>query len=168
MHSVQENAHTGGVTQGRAALWLLPIIALIVLTDEWVKWWALGSLPNESAVPNPGALVFAIHKNWGLAFDIPFRREFILLISLVIGYFLVDMLIKNVKSHPKIAFSSAVILIGAIGNVFDRIYYGFTVDYLIFFGRSALNLSDLLIVLGVVLLLISSRRSTQEQTHKAN
>jgi signal peptidase II len=72
------------------------------------------------------------------------------------------MIIKNVKAHPKIAFSSALILIGAVGNVFDRIFYGFTVDYLIFFGRSALNLSDLLIVLGVVLLLISSRRLSAE------
>ena len=146
---------------------LLPIILLVGL-DEWIKAFALAHFPDESALTNPNFLNFAIHKNWGLAFDIPFRREFILLISLVIGYFLVDMLIKNVKSHPKIAFSSAVILIGAIGNVFDRIYYGFTVDCLIFFGRSALNLSDLLIVLGVILLLISSRRSTQEQTHKAN
>lgn len=144
---------------------LLPAILLVGL-DEWIKAFALANFPNESTLTSPSILNFAIHKNWGLAFDIPFRREFILLISLVIGYFLVDMIVKNVKSHPKIAFSSAIILIGAIGNVFDRIYYGFTVDYLIFFGRSALNLSDLLIVFGVVLLLISSRRSTSEHTSK--
>ncbi len=140
---------------------LLPAILLVGL-DEWIKAFALTNFPDESTLTNPSILNLAIHKNWGLAFDIPFRREFILLISLVIGYFLVDMIIKNVKAHPKIAFSSALILIGAVGNVFDRIFYGFTVDYLIFFGRSALNLSDLLIVLGVVLLLISSRRLSAE------
>lgn len=144
---------------------LLPAILLVGL-DEWIKAFALAHFPDESTLTNPNILNFAIHKNWGLAFDIPFRREFILLISLVIGYFLVDMIVKNVKSHPKIAFSSTIILIGAVGNVFDRIYYGFTVDYLIFFGRSALNLSDLLIVFGVVLLLITSRRSTSEHRSK--
>ncbi|OGL62237.1 hypothetical protein A3C09_01695 [Candidatus Uhrbacteria bacterium RIFCSPHIGHO2_02_FULL_47_44] len=144
--------------------WFLLPAVLLVLLDEWIKAFALTHFPDESTLVDPGFLNLAIHKNWGLAFDIPFRREFILLISIVIGYFLVEMIVKNFKSHPKIAFSSLMILIGAIGNVFDRVYYGFTVDYLIFFGRSALNLSDLLIILGVIFLLISSRQSTT--THK--
>lgn len=143
---------------------LLPALFLVGL-DEWIKAFALKNFPDEQTLVNPNFLNFAIHKNWGLAFDIPFRREFILLISIVIGYFLLEMIVKNIKTYPKIAFSSLIILIGAIGNVFDRIYYGFTVDYLIFFGRSALNLSDLLIIFGVVILLVSSRKSVQT-THQ--
>lgn len=145
--------------------WFLLPALVLVLVDEKIKAFALKNFEDEQTLVNPNIINFAIHKNWGLAFDIPFRREFILLISVVIGFFLLEMIVKNFKSHPKIAFSSLIILIGAIGNVFDRIYYGFTVDYMIFFGRSALNLSDLLIIFGVVILLISSRRSTAE--HKA-
>lgn len=148
---------------GKQLYWFLLPAVLLVGVDEWIKAFALKHFPDESTLTHPGILNLAIHKNWGLAFDIPFRREFILLISVIIGYFLVDMIIKNFKSHPKIAFSSMIILIGAIGNVFDRIYYGFTVDYFIFFGKSALNLSDLLIIFGVVILLVSSRRSNPEQ-----
>lgn len=147
---------------GKHLYWFLLPAILLVGVDEWIKSFALGHFPDEQTLVNPDVINLAIHKNWGLAFDIPFRREFILLISIVIGFFLIEMIIKNLKSHPKIAFSSLIILIGAFGNVFDRIYYGFTVDYLIFFGRSALNLSDLLIIFGVVILLISSRKSIPE------
>lgn len=143
--------------------WFLLPAVLLVGFDEWMKSFALTHFPDEQTLIAPNLMNLAIHKNWGLAFDIPFRRELILLISIVIGYFLVEMVIKNIRSNPKIATSSILILIGAIGNVFDRIYYGFTVDYLIFFGRSALNLCDLLIILGVVLLLLSSRKRLAER-----
>ena len=147
---------------GKHLYWFLLPAILLVFADEWIKAFALKHFPDEQTLVNPDFVNLAIHKNWGLAFDIPFRREFILLISIVIGFFLIEMIVKNIKTHPKIALSSLIILVGALGNVFDRIYYGFTVDYLIFFGRSALNLSDLLIIFGVVILLISSRRSTSE------
>lgn len=146
--------------------WFLLPAVVLVLVDEKIKAFALKHFEDEQTLVNPDFFNLAIHKNWGLAFDIPFRREFILLISVVIGYFLIEMIVKNFKSNPKIAFSSLIILIGAIGNVFDRIYYGFTVDYMIFFGRSALNLSDLLIIFGVVILLISSRRPIAEHKEK--
>ncbi len=143
--------------------WFLVPALILVFIDEWIKAFALTHFPGEETLTDPDFINLAIHKNWGLAFDIPFRREFILLISVVIGFFLIQMLVKNIKTHPKIAFSCLIILIGAIGNVFDRVAYGFTVDYIIFFGRSALNLSDLLIIFGVVILLISSRRSLPSQ-----
>lgn len=151
---------------GKYLYWFLLPALILVSADEWIKAFALTHFPDESTLTEPNFINLAIHKNWGLAFDIPFRRELILLISIVIGFFLIEMIIKNLKTHPKIAFSSFIILIGAFGNVFDRVYYGFTVDYIIFFGRSALNLSDLLIIFGVVILLISSRRPVGEHHEK--
>ena len=130
MYPVQKNSNAGGVIAGRSPLFLLPVIALIVLLDEWVKWQALHNLPNESAIIKPEAVVFAIHKNWGIAFDIPFKMPLIILISIVIG---------------------------AAGNLYDRLAYGFTVDYIILLGRSAINISDIVIVSGVITLLSASR-----------
>jgi len=138
--------------------WLCLPAAMIVLLDGWLKAFALKYFIDESFLTGHDFVRLAVHKNWGLAFNIPFRREFILLVSFVIGYFLVDIIKKNWKAQPKIAFSSMLILIGAAGNLFDRIYYGFTVDYLIFFGRSAINMSDIVILTGVVCLLIFSKR----------
>jgi lipoprotein signal peptidase len=41
--------------------------------------------------------------------------------------------------------------------MYDRFVYDFTVDYIILFGTSAINLSDLVIVGGATLLLLTSR-----------
>lgn len=157
MHPVQENSDAGGVTANRAALWLLPVVGLIVLADEWVKRWALHNLPDESAIPAPDALVFAIHKNWGIAFDIPFKMPLIIVISIVIGLALLWVAKLNVRTRPIVTLSALTIVIGAIGNLYDRLAYGFTVDYIILFGRSAINVSDIVIVSGVVTLLYASR-----------
>lgn len=157
MHPVQENPDAGGVVHGKAAIWLLPVVALIVLADEWVKWWALHNLPDESAIPTPDALVFAIHKNWGIAFDIPFKMPLIIVISIVIGLALLWVAKQNARTRPVVTLSALTIVLGALGNLYDRLAYGFTVDYIILFGRSAINVSDIVIVSGVVALLYASR-----------
>lgn len=134
------------------------IAAILVVIDEWIKRWALSALPQEGELAHPGLLSFAIHKNWGVAFDIPFKLTFIVLITVGIGAFLVHVFLKNIQSHPYVAMSALVIIIGAAGNLYDRLAYGFTVDYIILFGRSAINISDTVIVFGVLSLLFASRR----------
>lgn len=157
MYPVQENSDAGGVAPSRAALLLLPVVALVVLADEWMKRWALGNLPDESAVSKPGALMFGIHKNLGIAFDIPFRMPLIIVVSAVIGLALLWVAKRTVHSRPLVTLSALTIVLGALGNLYDRLAYGFTVDYIILFGRSAINVSDIVIVAGVVALLYASR-----------
>ena len=138
--------------------WLLLPIALVVLADEWMKYIALGRLPQEGSLLSNGIFDLAIHKNYGIAFDIPFKLEFVIAFSLIIGAILLKIACENRKKKPEISFAALVIVIGALGNLYDRIVYGFTVDYMIWFERSAINLSDIVIVMGVVLLLLNSRR----------
>lgn len=145
---------------------IIPVFVLVIL-DEWIKFWGVNHLPDENAVANR-FLGFGIHKNWGLAFDIPFKKEFIILFSLLLGYYLVKIAIDNRFNHPMITFSSLIIIAGATGNLFDRLFHGFTVDYIIFFQRSAINLCDLFIILGAVLLLISSRKLKINQLNKTD
>lgn len=139
--------------------WYLVPVGAIVILDEWLKFSALQRLPEEGSLVDPGILEFAIHKNWGVAFDIPFRLEFLILVSIVIGLGLLRIAYKNRLAHPDITLATGIIILGALGNLYDRIVYGFTVDYIILFARSAINLSDVVIVLGVVALLLRSRRS---------
>lgn len=136
---------------------LLPS-AFIVFLDEWAKFHALKTFPEESLLVSPKFIEFAIHKNYGLAFDIPFRLEFVIIISIILGLFLLRVVLKNIQQRPRIAFSIILILLGAFGNFYDRIVYGFTVDYIILFGKSAVNFSDLIIILGVLSLLLFSRK----------
>jgi signal peptidase II len=147
--------------------WLIPI-AIIVLIDEWFKAIGLQKLPTEGSLIDPEIVSFAIHKNWGIAFNIPFKLELIIFFSFVIGALLANVAWRNLKTKPFVSFSSLTIILGSIGNLFDRIYYGFTVDYIIFFGRSAINLSDVIIVSGVIMLLISTSKRKQRRTKKSS
>ncbi len=147
-------------SKGFSIYWYLIPISIIVLVDEWLKFQGLTNLPDEGSVVNPNWIDFVIHKNYGVAFDLPFRQELIILISLVIGYVLLQTAVKQFHKQPAIAFSSLVITIGALGNLYDRLAYGFTVDYILIFWRSAINLSDVVIIFGVLLLLMSSRKKS--------
>jgi signal peptidase II len=156
---VQENHDARGVSfLNKQIYWLLIPVTLLVVLDEWLKYQALERLPLEGSLVDPELLSFAIHKNWGIAFDIPFRLELVILISLIIGYELIKTAVKHWQNRPFISFSALMIIAGACGNLYDRITYGFTVDYIILFGRSAINLSDVIIVLGVILLFLSSQK----------
>ncbi len=138
--------------------WFLMLVAFVVLSDEWIKSLALKRFPLEERIVDQGILTLAIHRNWRLAFDIPYTPQFVIFFSAIIGAGLLHMAYKHARSRPQITFAALTIIIGTLGNLYDRLVYGFTVDYLIWFGRSALNLSDLVIILGVILLLISSKR----------
>ena len=137
--------------------WLLPIVGAVVYADERIKAYGLAHFPDESAIVDPGIVSLAIHKNWGIAFDIPFKMPLIIAVSLLIGTALVIVAIRNVRAKPEITMSALTIVIGAAGNLYDRLAYGFTVDYLILFRRSAINISDVVIVAGVIALLHASR-----------
>ena len=64
------------------------------------------------------------------------------------------------------AASLALILGGAIGNVIDRVAYGYVVDFLdVYYGSyhwPAFNIADSAICLGAVLLIFDSFRSKTE------
>lgn len=160
MYPMQKNPYSGSVRSlSLRVYWFFLPVAAIVILDEWLKFIALQRLPEEGSLVDPGIVAFAIHKNWGVAFDIPFRLEFIILVSVVIGLGLLRIAYRNRLTHPDITLATGIIVLGALGNLYDRIVYGFTVDYIIVFARSAINLSDVVIVAGVIALLLSSRRT---------
>jgi len=65
------------------------------------------------------------------------------------------------------ATSISLILGGAIGNVIDRIYFGYVIDFLdVYYGTyhwPAFNIADSAIVVGAALLIIDSFRAEPNQ-----
>ena len=55
-----------------------------------------------------------------------------------------------------------LVIWGALGNLYDRLTYGFVVDYVAFKGLPIFNLSDLAIMAGLVALLYISRREDKQ------
>lgn len=142
----------------RRAILLSVLAASIVLADELTKYYALHHFPFEEALVGVNVLALAIHKNFGIAFDIPFKLPIVLIMSFPFLALLGYTAVKKWGKRPDTSLALSLIVIGALGNIYDRIMYGFTVDYIILFGRTAINMSDVVIILGVLTLLFVSRR----------
>ena len=106
----------------------------------------------------------ALHKNPGIIFDISVPLAIIIPTTVVLCVAMMMLAYRNVRTAYEKSLALWWIVCGATGNVVDRIMNNFTTDYLIFFRRSAINLSDILIVTGALLYLYYSRDILPEDT----
>lgn len=134
----------------RIANWVM-VIGVVVL-DLLFKSIAVQRLPEDGGrLRFP--IDFALHKNYGVAFDLPVPLWIVIPLTLFVLILLTREARREKENATKL-FAYTLIAVGAIGNLIDRIAYGFTVDYLILFAKSAINLSDVMIVVGIVWLAI--------------
>jgi len=133
---------------------LTPFLALAaVIIDGVIKYIALKqpSFFQEGCFDSIACL--SLHKNFGIAFSIPIPIWLTLIISALIIAVLIKLAINFWKEESNLALPTILILAGAVGNFIDRMLNGFTTDYLILFNLSAINISDILIVTGVLITL---------------
>lgn len=102
-------------------------------------------------------------RNTGAAWSIFSGKQFFLiLVSLIIIVCLFVYLYKK-KMYTKIErYGYSLLVAGAIGNLIDRVVYGYVIDYLNFYifkyDFPVFNIADTCIVIGIMLLFISSWR----------
>jgi lipoprotein signal peptidase len=102
---------------------------------------------------------FGLFLNPGFAFSL--GRPGLLFWGLLIGAFAAAgyTLWHEVRAGNRLAAAWLVMaLVGGFSNLFDRVRLGATVDYLIFFDWSAVNLADGLIVAGFVGWMVAGAR----------
>lgn len=97
--------------------------------------------------------------NTGIAFSLPFPQLLLIGITPLILLWFFIVLKKQIKQKPVLLFSLCLIGLGAISNLIDRMVFGITIDYIRIF-TGILNIADLMIVAGVVLLLMKKLRSS--------
>lgn len=126
--------------------YLLTIILFI--TDIILKQIALGNRQIYFLIPK--LLAFQLFKNRSLGFSIYFPQILIIIFSWLILLGLIILVLKKQNYF----FPAALIFLGAISNLFDRLSHGFVIDYFYLFPISYFNLADLLIFSGVILFII--------------
>ena len=127
---------------------------IIIIIDFIIKLFALNNITNICVIPNFFYLTLA--KNTGAAFSLLENQTiFFILIGVLVIFYIFNYLIKDKMSY---IFLTG----GIIGNLIDRIIYGYVVDYLrfIIFGYNfpIFNLADICITIGVILLIINMLR----------
>jgi len=99
-----------------------------------------------------GLISFSSNKN--IALGIPCPGFILYPLLMFVFYFVVSSLISAYqKESAGEFFAFTLIFLGALSNALDRINYSFVVDYLDFFSLSTINLADLMISTGVIILI---------------
>lgn len=101
---------------------------------------------------------FLYIKNTGAAFGIFMNsKTMLIIVTLMLLVYLIIELKKNINNKV-ISISLSLIISGALGNLIDRIFRGYVVDFISFtiFNKemAIFNVADAFITIGVVLLLI--------------
>jgi signal peptidase II len=134
---------------------LLLTFALILL-DRLTKWWASTTLAVGRPTPLLGQSVrlTRVH-NVGGAFGIfPGSGGLFLAVSGIVSLILLTLLLLGRVRGTLARIGAAVVLAGAVGNLIDRLLYGFVLDFFEVRGFPVFNLADACITVGAGLIIL--------------
>ncbi|HZD48502.1 MAG TPA: signal peptidase II [Silvibacterium sp.] len=152
-------------------LWLLGVSAVVIFLDRVTKQWVAGHIREGDAITViPGVFRITHVENPGAAFSLftdsphpEVTRWMLIAFSLIAAVAVLVVLARVGRRLSLTALSMALVLGGAIGNVWDRIRYGTVVDFLemhiVHYHWPDFNVADSAIVIGGILLLLDSLRS---------
>ena len=131
--------------------------AVLVIIDQIIKYFVsvyLQPVGSVSVIDNLFSLTYV--ENKGVAFGMfsDMRWVFVALTSALLAIIIFYMF----KKRPKGKFfyiCAALIIGGGIGNLIDRIFYGYVIDYLsLSFFPPVCNFADYCITAGTIMLVI--------------
>lgn len=163
-------------SNGRDMRWLMFVIAaLVVAIDRVTKLWIVAHImPGRAIVVIPRVFRLTHVLNTGAAFSMFEGSTSPLLVrNLLIGFSVIAVVIvlaliwKMGRSLSLTSVALALILGGAVGNMYDRIRYQHVVDFLevhiVRYHWPDFNVADSAIVVGACLLLLEMLRPQRSE-----
>lgn len=144
----------------------------IIIADQISKTVMVNWLDLYERVAVLPFFNLTLAHNTGAAFSFlagagGWQRWFFVALAVVISLVLVIWLKRLAQTAKLEAISLALIIGGAIGNLIDRLVYGYVIDFLdVYVGNyhwPAFNIADSAICVGAVLLIIDSFRKSAEK-----
>jgi len=139
------------------------IVCFIVLIDQISKIFIHQNMDlYQSVTIIPSLLDFTYIRNEGIAFGINFEgsRIFFIVFPIVITFYLISLLRDKEFQSSSSQISLLLIIGGAIGNITDRIFRGYVVDFIDFHINGVhwyiFNIADSSVTIGLLFLLYSS------------
>ena len=142
----------------------LGLSALIIVLDQLSKAWITNHFAYGESLAVLGVFNLVLAHNTGAAFSMlndagGWQRWMFSAIAVIASIWIV-WLLRNHQQQKLFCLALALILGGALGNLVDRIAYGFVVDFLDFHWGShhfpAFNVADSAITCGAALMLWDS------------
>jgi signal peptidase II len=164
-------------SNGPMLKWLWLAVVIIVL-DQITKQIAANVLEMYQPVAVIPMFNWTLMHNTGAAFSFlsdegGWQRWFFTAIAITVSVVLVAWTSKLKADEKWQAIAFALVLGGALGNVIDRVMYGYVIDFIDVYYQDyhwpAFNIADSGISVGVAILIIESfRQHKREGTGEAN
>jgi len=146
---------------------LLAVTPAFVVLDQWTKFLVDDRMLLHQSVPIlPGWFELTYVRNRGAVFgflagiDSWWRLPFFLTFSAVAVVLLAIFYIRSRPDQGLLRLSLALILAGAVGNIIDRLRFGYVIDFLDIHWRHyhwpAFNIADSAISVGICLMLLEA------------
>jgi len=149
-------------------LWLTALIIVLDLSSKAVvsQYFTL----YETIAVIPGWFNLTLAHNSGAAFSFlanesGWQRWFFAIIALIVSI-IIFFWIKRLQKHERwVAIALALVLGGALGNLWDRLTLGYVVDFLDFYYQNsrqkamhwpAFNIADMAISIGAFMLIVDA------------
>ena len=155
--------------QQRRRDWRIPLLilsALVVVADRVTKFWIVHHIPSGSArVVIPGIFRLTHVLNSGAAFSLfadsvspGAVRIGLIVFSVIAAFIVLGLLLRTGRYLTISTVALALILGGAVGNLYDRARLYYVVDFLevtiVHYHWPDFNVADSCIVIGACLLVI--------------
>ena len=135
----------------------------IVLIDQLSKIVVHAKMNlYDSFTVIPSLLDFTYIRNEGIAFGINFPggKMFFIIFPILITFYLISLLKNKEFEDNSSQIALFLIIGGAVGNILDRIFRGYVVDFIDFHINGAhwyiFNVADASVTIGLLFLLYSS------------
>ena len=152
------------------------LAALVFLIDQLVKYWVINILELQARISVPVLPVLSLTwvENRGVSMgmltaDTEVGRWLLVGLTAIIAT-VVAVWIRRERHLPELV-ALGLVLGGALGNIVDRIRFGYVVDFIHLHAGPwsfyVFNVADAAITLGVIILLVRALFSRPDQSDSA-
>ncbi len=138
-------------------IWCTVMIVLIIAFDQLTKYLAEAYLMGGKIVSFiPKVVQFRYAENTGMAFSMLSGGRWLFIgLTLVVCVGVLWYMFSNRCKSLWLYWSMGVVVAGGIGNLIDRVLYGFVVDFIepIFMDFAVFNIADCAVTCGAVVLI---------------
>lgn len=146
------------------------VSVLILLLDQLTKYLCVAYIEHNTWGIQITPFFNLVHVyNYGAAFSFlasmgGWQRWLFSFIAIFLSLVFIVLLKRTPRSHKFTCLSYALFIGGALGNLVDRLCYGYVVDFLLFYIKTddffwaypAFNVADIAVCVGAFLLVITT------------
>ncbi len=146
------------------------IAAVVAALDQWLKWLVVTHMAPGQAIPLWRGVVELLYvQNPGAAWTLfPHQRNLLILVAFVVSGVIIYVDRRHARGKYGLKIALGALLGGAAGNLIDRVFRGYVVDYVYIqiIHYPVFNLADSAVVLSVLYLIIRAWRTRPEQVER--